>query len=257
MTWDPQRYLNFVGPRLRPALDLLSRVDLEAPKSVVDLGCGPGNVTPYLCQRWPKAQVFGVDRSPEMLTSARASMPDQHWIEADAATWQPTTPADLIYSNAALHWLPDHDQLFPRLLSLLAPGGVLAVQMPRNFSRPTHQLVYEAAQQSGVYTYIKHLFRPPPTHPPEVYYEALADHCAALDIWETNYIQVLSGDNPVAEWTAGSWLRPFTNALDEPDRSRFVTCYRNLIRQAYPARNNGHTLLPYLRLFLIAKVATL
>ncbi len=252
MSWDPQRYLNFAGPRLRPALDLLARVDLEAPESVVDLGCGPGNVTTYLRQRWPQANILGLDNSPEMLATARASMPEIRWHNADASTWISDTPLSLIYSNAALHWVSDHAQLFPRLLTQLRPGGVLAVQMPRNFGRKTHTLVRQAAAKAGVTQQLQHLYRPPPTHTPETYYDILAPHCRRLDIWETDYLQVLRGENPVAEWTGGSWLRPFVAALAAEDRPGFVAAYRQLIAEAYPRRSDGSTLLPYLRLFIVA-----
>ncbi|MGB1014286.1 MAG: methyltransferase domain-containing protein [Nannocystaceae bacterium] len=256
MTWDPQRYLNFAGPRLRPALDLLAQIRLDKANTIVDLGCGPGNITPYLRQRWPKAAITGVDASHEMLEAARQTDPAVTWVEANAATWKPAGRVDLIYANASLHWLGDHELLLPRLLGLLAPGGVLAIQMPRNFARPSHQLATRAAREAGVFEQLQHLFRPPPTHESAVYYDILAPHCQALDIWETDYLQPLTGVNPVAEWTGGSWLRPFAAALDGADRAKFVQTYQDLVARAYPPRSNGHTLLPYLRLFIVATPTT-
>jgi trans-aconitate 2-methyltransferase len=132
MAWSPDLYLKFADHRLRPALDLMAQVTLAAPRHIVDLGCGPGNVTAVLRSRWPDARITGVDASPEMLAKARNAMTDVEWIEADVAAWRPDRPADLVYSNAALHWLPDHARLFPHLLTIVAPGGQLAVQMPRN-----------------------------------------------------------------------------------------------------------------------------
>src|SRR5256885_10184756 len=138
MSWDPARYLSFAGHRLRPALDLMQRIALATPKSVVDLGCGPGNVTAMLRERWPEAALVGVDNSPEMLRKARHDFPAIAWTEADIAGWQAARPVDVIFSNAALHWVPDHAQLLPRLVSQLASHGVLAVQMPHNHRAPSH-----------------------------------------------------------------------------------------------------------------------
>ena len=134
MAWDPAQYLKFSNHRLRPALDLRAQIPLAAPERIVDLGCGAGNVTRFLAERWPQAQISGVDNSAEMLAKARSSMPQAEWVESSIASWEPKAPVDLIYSNAALHWLPDHPALFARLLGFLKPGGRLAVQMPRNLA---------------------------------------------------------------------------------------------------------------------------
>src|SRR5436853_4770857 len=141
MAWDPTQYLKFAGPRLRPALDLLQRIDAEAPTSVYDLGAGAGNVTRLIAARWPKARIVGVDSSAEMLAQAAAENPAIEWRHSNLATWRPERPADIIYSNAALHWLDGHDKLLPGLFRGLAPGGVLALQMPRNFAAPSHTLI--------------------------------------------------------------------------------------------------------------------
>jgi len=145
MAWDPDIYLAFAGPRFRPVLDLLQRITHEAPARIVDLGCGTGNAAPLMRRRWPDARITGVDGSPDMLARAREAHPDATWIEADVAEWAPDEAPDLVFSNAALHWLDDHDRLFPRLLGMLAPGGQLAVQMPRNYHAPGLALVNETA----------------------------------------------------------------------------------------------------------------
>lgn len=255
MAWDPRQYLNFADHRLRPAIDLITRIPGIEPKQIVDLGCGPGNVTQLLANRWPDARITGVDSSKEMLDHACTEHPDIHWQAADAGTWTAEEPVDLIFSNAALHWLPDHGVLFPRLLSQLAPGGILAVQMPRNFDRPSHRLVEDAASEAGVYHRLTSLFGPPPTHAPHFYYDILASDVTCLDIWETDYLQVLEGEDPVLEWIKGTWLRPFMNSLqDDPGaQQRFVTAYRRLVEQAYPKQADGKTLLPFLRLFILAR----
>ncbi len=251
--WDPSQYLKFADHRLRPALDLLARTPAEAPASVVDLGCGPGNVTPHLARRWPDATMTGVDGSPEMLAKARGAMPAVTWVEADIAGWQPPGPVDVIYSNAALHWLGDHADLFPRLMGLLAPGGVLAVQMPRNYEAPSHTDILATAADGPWRQRLAPLLRPSPVSLPEAYYRILAPHAARLDIWETVYTQVFEGENPVAEFTKGSALKPLLDALDEPMRGDFERAYRRRIAASYPHEADGRTLFPFRRLFLVAQ----
>jgi trans-aconitate 2-methyltransferase len=251
--WDPAQYLKFAGQRLRPAIDLLSRIDAEDPAEVYDLGAGAGNVTRLLQDRWPDAHVTGIDDSEEMLAKAAAAAPEITWRRADLATWRPGRPADLIYSNAALHWIVDHDRLFSDLVAALAPGGVLAVQMPRNFSAPSHTAIAEAARSGPWRTRLEPLLRPAPVADPAFYFDLLAPRVATVDIWETEYLQVLEGDNPVKEWTKGTWLRPLLDALSEPERSGFEAAYGALVARAYPPRADGHTLFPFRRLFIIAR----
>lgn len=252
MAWDPAQYLKFADHRLRPALDLLARIDAEAPARVVDLGCGTGNVTAVLARRWPGAAVTGVDPSAAMLERARAEHPGLAFETADAARWTAAAPVDVLYSNAALHWLGDHDALFPRLLAQVAPGGWLAVQMPRNFDAPSHTAVGEAARDGPWADRLLPMLAPPPVDPPAAYVRRLAPMAASLDVWETEYLQILEGGNPVAEWTKGTWLRPFLDALDEPWRSGFEAAYRARVAAAYPPGADGRTLFPFRRLFVVA-----
>jgi trans-aconitate 2-methyltransferase len=251
--WDPAQYLKFAGHRLRPAIDLLSRIDTEDPAEVYDLGAGAGNVTRLIKDRWPDAHVTGVDDSQEMLAKAAAAAPEITWQRADLAAWQPAGRADVIYSNAALHWIVDHDRLFQDLVAALAPGGVLAVQMPRNFSAPSHTAIAEAARSGPWRARLAPLLRPAPVAEPAFYFDLLAPRVAALDIWETEYLQVLEGENPVKEWTKGTWLRPLLDALAEPERSGFEAAYAALVARAYPPRADGHTLFPFRRLFIVAR----
>ena len=250
--WDPGKYLEFAGPRLRPALDLLARVPLPAPVTVYDLGCGAGNVTKLLAERWPGSTVTGVDGSPAMLATARAAAPAIAWVEADLATWHPPRPAELFFSNAALHWLEDHPRLFPRLVADLAPGGVLAVQMPRNHGAPSHTEMVAAAEAGPWRERLRPLLRGRPVAESSVYHGILAPHVSRLDIWETEYLHVLEGDNPVVEWTRGSALKPLVDGLAEPDRSAFLAEYSGRIARAYPPGPDGRTLLPFRRLFIVA-----
>ena len=253
MAWDPAQYLKFADQRLRPAIDLLNRIDVDDPADIVDLGAGAGNVTRMLKERWPDARVTGVDDSQEMLDKAAAVAPEIRWERADLASWRPLKPTDIIYSNAALHWLDGHERLFPALLSSVAPGGVLAVQLPRNFSARSHTSISEAALSGPWRAKLEPLLRPAPVAEPAFYYDLLAPRAATLDMWETEYLQVMEGDNPVKEWTKGTWLRPLLAALEEPERSRFEAHYAELVARAYPRRPDGRTLFPFRRLFIVAR----
>lgn len=257
MSWNPDQYLKFAQPRLRPALDLLARVAVDHPRTVYDLGCGTGNVTRLLAERWPVARVVGVDDSAAMLAKAAAEPSAIEWVQRSLAGWQPELPASVIYSNAALQWLPDHATLFPALMQGLAPGGVLAVQMPANFSEPSHTLVTETLMAGPWRSRLQHLVQPPRVSPAQAYYDLLAPLAAgpagALDIWETVYLQVLEGEDPVKEWTKGTWLRQFLDALDMGERAAFEDDYARRLRVAYPRRADGTTLFPFRRLFIVAR----
>jgi len=251
--WNPEQYLKFAGPRFRPAQDLLMRVAIDSPRTVYDLGCGAGNVTRMLAQRWPGAQIVGVDDSEAMLAQAKREATDIIWKRQGLAEWAPEEPADVIYSNAALHWLPDHLTLFPRLMDQLAPGGVLAVQMPRNFNEPSHTLIWETLRAGPWRSRLEHLVRPSPVATPDFYYGLVGPLAADVDIWETQYLQVLEGEDPVKEWTKGTWLKQFLDALDEADRPAFEEDYARRLRDAYPSLPNGTTLFPFRRLFIVAR----
>lgn len=255
--WNPGQYLAFADLRLRPALELLARVPHPAPRRVVDLGCGPGNVTGALRRHWPDAELTGVDNSPEMLAKAaqeRIPGAPVQWQSGDLALWTPTQACDVIFSNAALHWIGDHARQFPRLIGHLAPQGVLAVQMPRNFSAPSHRLMTTAAQAGPWRDRLAGRMNAAPVAEPQAYYDWLAPLCRTVDVWETEYQQVLTGKNPVAEFTKGSWLKSLLDALQEPERSRFEAEYRRLVLAAYPKRHGGKTLFPMKRLFIVAQV---
>lgn len=252
-TWDPTQYLRWSDHRLRPAVDLLQRVPVTGANTIVDLGCGAGNVTAVLRARWPHARVTGVDASREMLERARASDPEVEWREADVATWTPPAPVDVLFSNATLHWLDDHDALFPRLLAAVAPGGALAVQMPRNFGEPSHTSIDEIAREPRWRGRLERLIRAEPTKPPEYYWDLLAPRAKTLDVWETVYLQALSGDHPVADFVKGSWLKPFLDALEPAERIAFEDAYRARVARAYPPRADGTTLFPFRRLFIVAR----
>jgi trans-aconitate 2-methyltransferase len=253
MSWDPTQYLKFAGERLRPAVDLLARVPLVNPERVVDLGCGAGNLTPLMQQRWPQAKHTGVDSSPTMLAKARQDYPTADFIEADIASWRPGQPVDLIYSNAALQWLDSHDTLIPGLLEGLKPGGWLAIQMPRNYGALSHTSIVDAIELGPWRSRLEPYLRRRPVAEPQAYWRMLQERTAALDIWESEYLQVLSGANPVAEFTKGTALKPFLDLLAEPERSAFEADYRQRIANAYQRESDGRTLFPFRRLFILAQ----
>ena len=265
MSWNPQRYLEFEDHRLRPAIDLLARVGLDAPRSVVDLGCGAGNVTRLLALRWPDAEVVGIDNSEAMLAKARAAASDLANVRFEArdlATVSPERSVDVVYSNATLHWLSDHASLFPRLARTVAGGGVLAVQMPRNFDAPSHVAVAEVATSERWRGRLATVVRAPPVAAAEAYFRWLEPHCASVDVWETIYLQRLAarddGEHPVVAFVSGTWLLPFFDRLgDDADARRdFLGDYRERIARVYPREPDGSTLFPFRRLFVVAVART-
>ncbi|MFT5540663.1 MAG: trans-aconitate 2-methyltransferase [Alphaproteobacteria bacterium] len=251
MTWNPAQYLKFAGPRLRPAVDLLSRVPIDAPHSVFDLGCGAGETTALLAARFSTAKINGVDSSPEMLAAARDSFPELRFIQGDITAFKTAPPAHLIFSNAALHWLADHRRLLPRLLESIKHGGVLAVQMPRVEASPRMMVLKQLAREPHWAARILPLIQPGP-ETPEFYYDLLAASTDSLDIWESEYLHVLSGKDPVVEWSKGSGAAPLLAALEPGERRDFLKRYADAMGDAYPMRKDGTTLLPFRRLFIVA-----
>jgi trans-aconitate 2-methyltransferase len=251
--WNVDQYLKFADHRARPALELLSRIPLETPQSVFDLGCGAGNVTRFLAGRWPDARVTGIDGSAAMLDKARQQGIDAHWLKADLTSWVPERPADVLYSNAALQWLDHHETLFPRLFGLLAPGGCLAIQMPRQTVERSHILMDEVASSGPWRDRLRAIKRTGDLPAPQTYYHLLAPLTRALDIWETVYLQTLEGRDAVVEWTRGTALRPFIDALEGEERDRFLAEYTARIREAYPRREDGRTVFPFRRMFIVAR----
>lgn len=262
MTWDPVQYLRFGNQRLRPALDLLARVPLQEPAEVIDLGCGAGNVTQALRRRWPAllTRITGVDSSPEMLARARAEDPSASWLLADIAHWCPPAPVDLIFSNAALHWLPDHATLIARLMGFLKPGGVLAVQMPNQTGAASHQCIGESIAAVALDAATKTNLRARQVAPlarPQDYYDWVAPLAGRVDQWETVYTHVLeaapTGSSAVAEWTRSTSLQPVLAALPEALRNGFWEDYCGRVNAAYPVRSDGTTLFAFRRFFMVAE----
>ncbi len=251
--WDPEKYGEFAAERSRPFFDLVERVGI-VPRSVVDLGCGPATLTATLLDRWPGARITGVDSSPEMVAAALAcAMPGRLEIElADLRTWRPAGPVDLVVSNAALQWVPEHRSLLPELASFLAPGGVLAFQVPGNFTAPSHTVLDELCESPRWRDRLGgRNRRKPASAEPEEYLKDLDGCGLSVEAWETTYLHVLRGDDPVVEWLRGTALRPVLAALG-PDAEAFCAELAPRLRRAYPARSYG-TVLPYRRIFAIGR----
>jgi trans-aconitate 2-methyltransferase len=252
-TWDSEQYLRFAEERTRPCHDLALRVRLPAARHIVDLGCGPGNSAEVLRERWPGAEITGVDSAPDMLARARRDHPELRWEEGDIGTWRPGRTFDLVFSNAALHWIPDHAALLPRLLSQVAEGGALAFQVPANFGAAAHRLMREVAATPAFRDAFTHEVRE--WHVEEIadYYDMLSAHAARVDLWATEYQHVLPGVAAITEWYKGTGLRPFLDALpDDVTRERFLSAYTARLGAAFPERRDGRVIFPFRRLFAVA-----
>lgn len=256
--WAPDQYLKFTEQRLRPALELLDRIPLTAPDVIYDLGCGSGHVTRLLAERWSSSEVYGLDHSPQMLAEAAAELSTVRWVNADIRDWIPPEPLDLIYSNATLHWVSNHLDLFPRLMGYLHPGGCLAVQIPLSWDLPSHHLMRETLAKGGSDgtpigdAALLAALSSKWVEDADVYHDILAPRARHLDIWETQYLHVLKGEDPVFEWVKGSGLRPVLNGLCDADRRRFLDVYKRRLRETYPKRSGNRTLYPFRRLFIVA-----
>lgn len=251
--WSARQYLKFEDERTRPPRDLLAQVPLRQPRLVVDVGCGPGNSTALLVERFPHATVVGLDASPDMLRKARERLPQHTFVKADIAAWSPEPGTDLLFSNAVMQWLPDHTTVLRRLLEALAPGGVLAVQMPDNTREPA--LVFQGevgrAGPWADHPQIKAAARPD-LPSVEDYYDLLQPAASHIDIWHSVYHHVMASPQAIVEWFKGSSLQPFLSPLDAAAREQFVAAYGERIASAYKPRRDGKVLLKFPRLFIVA-----
>ncbi|MBL5928720.1 trans-aconitate 2-methyltransferase [Lelliottia amnigena] len=246
--WNPSLYLQYGAERTRPAAELLTRIALDDVSDVLDLGCGPGNSTALLHQRWPLARIMGVDNSPAMLEQARVAVPECRFIEADVRQFKPEHAVDLIYANASLQWIPDHYALLPHLISLLKLNGVLAVQMPDNTDEPSHVLMREVAYEQG---YPNRAREPlPGIH---AYYDILTEAGCDVDIWRTTYYHKMSSHQAIIDWVSATGLRPWMQELSENEQLKFLARYHELLVQQYPIQENGQILLAFPRLFFVAR----
>jgi len=257
MRWDPGQYLRFGDARARPFADLMARVPAEAPDLVVDLGCGPGNLTRTLAERWPGADVVGVDSSAEMVERALADGdgPRLGFEVGDLSEWAPDRPVDVLTSNATLQWVPGHLDLLHRLVTAVRPGGWLAFQVPGNFGEPSHAVLADILAGPRWRTRLTGVTLERPTsEEPLMYLAALVALGCTVDVWETTYLQVLEGPDAIVSWMTGTGLRPVLGLLDGAEQEEFVADYRERVAPAYPEHDFG-TVLPYRRIFAVAQTA--
>lgn len=258
LQWNPHLYRRYEDERTRPAAELLARIPMATAARVIDLGCGPGNSTELLLRRFPDAHVIGIDNSQSMLGSAATRLPQVRFELADISRWEPALATDgrpdLIFANAALQWVPDHQQLIPRLFAALAPGGVLAIQMPDNLEEPTNRVMREMAGQppwrdsigdaSTARTELLNI---------DGYYDLLAGHAAAVDVWHTIYQHPMASAAAIVEWVRATALRPFVDPLPDTLRRSFLAEYERRIDALYAPRSDGRRLLAFPRLFMVAQ----
>ena len=254
-SWDSVQYLKFADERTQPSRDLASKI-IVTPQSVMDLGCGPGNSTHVLAQRWPAAAITGLDNSPDMIETAREAGPQIRWLVEDIQTWAEKSgdEFDVVFSNAALQWVPDHLALLPKLMQRATPGGAFAMQIPGNYEGQVHRAMRElAAAPSWRKWFPAGKAREWQAHDLDFYYDVLAPHATRLDLWATEYLHVLSNAQAIVEWYRGTGMRPYLQAIgEESERQRFMAEYLEKIRPSYPPQNDGHVLFPFRRIFAIA-----
>jgi len=252
--WDPSLYLRFGDQRAQPCLDLIQKIGVADPACAVDLGCGPGNSTTALRARWPRARIIAVDNSPAMLDDARRSDPEVEWIEADIARWRPAQPVDLIFSNAAFQWVPDHRSLLPGLVRCLRASGFLAVQIPYHLHSPAHHAIEELCAEPPWRTWLQPVPRPFEILEPEDYYRILRPMVRGLELWQTTYLHILERPAAIVEWMRGTGLRPYLERIPEAEREAFLRAYGEKVERLFPAQPDGRVLFPFPRLFFVAQV---
>jgi trans-aconitate 2-methyltransferase len=253
MTWSAAQYVKFEQERTRPVHDLVARIPKAGIVHAADIGCGPGNSTEVLRERYPEARIVGLDSSPDMIEAARKRLPNIAFEVADVRYWRPKEPLDVILANAVLQWIPDHETLFPALMAKLGQGGTLATQMPDNLDEPSHRLMGEVASHGPWAAKLKDATGArAERHLADWYFRLLRPHAPRVDVWRTTYFHPLAGARAIVEWLKGTGLRPFLDPLGESEREAFLARYEAAVAKAYPAEVDGTVLLPFPRLFVVA-----
>jgi trans-aconitate 2-methyltransferase len=254
MKWDPDQYLKFSDERFRPAIDLISQIKLQSPSNIYDLGCGTGHLTKLLTERWPNSNIIGIDSSQEMLDVASTVSNKITWKKSDIQKWVPDDGnVDLIFSNSALHWLRNHENLFTQLFGYLNSNGVLAVQMPNNFDEKTHMIAFDLIDENQEWRdTLIHSLNKKPVYDFNFYYRLFEKSSIKVNAWQTTYYHILNGVNPVVEWVKGSFLKSFLDLLSFKERDIFIQKYSEEIFKYYPQQSDGKTILPFKRFFIIA-----
>jgi trans-aconitate 2-methyltransferase len=251
--WNASQYLRYGSERTRAAADLVARINLDAPRNIADIGCGPGNSTSLLWERWPESNVLGMDNSPEMIDTARTAFPERQWSLCDASNWNPQHSFDLLYSNAALQWLPDHGPLLRRLFGHVTEGGALAFQIPSATYAVVRELIFDISRKTEWNERMTGPRSILTMEPPAFYYDTLIANASSIDLWETEYMHVLESKPAIVDWIASTGLRPFLDALDtDAERSTFTNELQQRVDDAYETRTDGKVLFPFRRTFVIA-----
>ena len=253
LTWSAAQYVRFEQERTRPVRDLVQRIPLARVGDGADIGCGPGNSTEVLRERYPEARIVGLNSSPDMIEAARKRLPGVAFEVADIRAWRPKEPLDAILANAVLQWIPDHETQFPALIGALRPGGALAAQMPDNLDEPSHRLMRETATEAPWTAKLRDAAKArAERHGAEWYFRLLRPLASHVDVWRTTYFHPLEGAHAIVEWVKGTGLRPFLDPLSEGERAAFLARYEAEVAKAYPAEADGTVLLPFPRLFMVA-----
>ncbi|MCP4298631.1 MAG: methyltransferase domain-containing protein [Proteobacteria bacterium] len=252
--WNPELYLQFESERIQPSIDLISRIPLAEPKSIIDIGCGPGNSTQILANRWPNTNITGLDNSPAMIKKANQDYPAQNWIVADASNHNPGIKYDLVFSNAAIHWLPDHQSLLSRFCNWLPVGGVLAVQLPLRHEMASAKIVENTANQDRWKAQIKGASDRFTVHNYAFYYDILSELFTSINLWETHYVHIFENHLSILEMIKSTSLKPYLGRLKkDAEKLEFEAGVLNGIEKAYPLQKNGRVLFPFKRLFFIGQ----
>lgn len=256
-SWNPDVYLRYEAYRTRPARDLIDQILLEVDGGIVDLGCGPGNVTKHLKDKWPARAVTGVDKSKAMLAKAKESFGTDEitWQQGDIGTWTTDEHKALVFSNAALHWVPDHERVLPQLMDAVRPGGWLAFQIPVTEQAAYQVCIRELVQSDRWAGKLAQVWMYKDPMAPEPLYDLLTPMSTSVDIWVTDYHHVLEGDNPMVDWFLGTGLMPYLTVLDEAEKAEFLADYSERVLAAYPKNVDGKTMFLLKRIFVLAQKA--
>jgi trans-aconitate 2-methyltransferase len=251
--WSPEHYLRFGDERTRPAIDLVSHIRVDEPAAVVDLGCGPGNSTAVARRRWPDARLVGVDNSPEMIAAAKSDHPEGEWVLSSIEDWAPAEAFDVVFSNAALQWVPQHGPLIERLFAGVSRGGAFAFQIPSADYAQVRALIHETAQDGPWAPRMTGALSELTMESPAFYYDHLAPLARSIDAWETKYFHVMESPVAIVDWISSTGLRPFLAALHgEPERQEFLARLSAGVAEAYAVRADGRVLFPFTRTFFVA-----
>lgn len=252
--WDPQQYLEFEHERTQPSIDLVARIPLEDPKTIIDIGCGPGNSTRILRNRWPHADIVGLDKSEKMIERARTDYPGQTWVIGDASKFETDRMYDIVFSNAAIHWIPDHHRLIPRLFQIVREDGILAIQVPANYESPLYKIILNIARSSKWSAFTSGCDRQITYHAAEYYYNELVSLTQEIALWKTTYYHILNSHQDLVAWYKGTAMKPILESLPTDDnREEFEQAVLTECKEQYPPQSDGRILYPFKRLFFTAR----